>query len=78
MKIYDRLYDSPVNKDGSLKESKLLGDFEIVEVIYEDSYSSEQIGTCDGKVYLISEKEVTGFNGGSRFDVKELKSLCVR
>ena len=76
MKIYERLYDRPVNKDGSLKESKLLGDFEILEVIYEDSYSSKQIGTCDGKVYLIIEEEVAGFNGGSRFEVKELRSLC--
>jgi hypothetical protein len=78
MKIYERLFDNPKKADGTLKESKLLGNFEIIEVISEDSYSSEQIGVADDKVYLISEREVTGVNGGSRYEIKELKSLCKR
>lgn len=78
MKIYERLFDNPKKADGTLKESKLLGNFEIIEVISEDSYSSEQIGIADDKVYLISEREVTGVNGGSRYEIKELKSLCKR
>lgn len=78
MEIYERLYDNPLNRDGSFKENKLLGDFEILEVIHEDLYSSKQIATSSGKVYLITEKEVSGVNGGSRFEVKELKSLILR
>lgn len=81
MEIYVRNYDNPKNEDGTMKPNKLLGDFEIIETLMEDAYCSERIGTSEGKVYLITEKEVSGrFNnmGGSRFEVSELKTLCVR
>lgn len=78
MKIFERNFDNPFNEDGTEKKANLLGDFEIIETLFEDAYSSQRIGTQDGKVFLISETEVSGRyskDGGSRFEVKELKSL---
>ena len=75
MKIYKRQYDNPINEDGTDKPNELLGDFEIIETIMEDYYQSEQIGTKDGKTYLITEREVSGYNGGSRFEAKELVNV---
>ena len=78
--IYERLWDNPINKDGSKKEAKLLGEFEIIEILREDSYNSQKIGILKGtdKVFIISEFEVTGFGGGSRFEAIECKSLQYR
>lgn len=78
MKIFERNFDNPFNEDGSEKKAKLLGEFEIIETLFEDAYSSQRIGTQSGKVFLISEIEVSGRiskDGGSRFEVRELKSL---
>lgn len=75
MKVYRRSYDSPLNPDGSEKLNEFLGEFEIIESIHEDSYSGIWIGAEKDKVYLIREFEVAGVNGGSRYEVKELKSL---
>ena len=73
MKIYERQYDNKFLKDGvTLKDNKLLGDFKIVKIIFEDYYESVRIGTKNGKVYLIIETEVSGYNGGSKFVVEEL------
>lgn len=81
MKIYKRIYDSPKDKNGNIQPNEYLGDYDIIEVLYEDFYSSQRIGTKDGKVFLISEYEVSGrrdpYIGGSRFEVKELKTLRV-
>tara|TARA_R110000868_G_scaffold99314_1_gene273393 strand:+ start:570 stop:833 length:264 start_codon:yes stop_codon:yes gene_type:complete len=79
-KIYKRSFDNPLNEDGTRKESELLGEFEIIETLNEDHYTSQRLGVLIGssKVYLIDEYEVTGLNGGSRFEVTELKSLTVR
>ena len=78
MKVFERNFDNPFNEDKTEKESKLLGEFEIIEMLCEDSYSSQRIGVQDGKVFLITEIEVSGRyskDGGSRFEVKELKTL---
>ena len=77
---YERLWDNPINKDGSKKEAKILGEFEIVETLREDSYTSQKIGVLKDtdKVFIISEYEVIGFGGGSRFEVLECKSLQCR
>ena len=69
MEIFKRVYDNPLKKDGTPKENKKLGDFEIIKTISEDFYTSKRIGIKDGKKYLIEEYEVSGFNGGSRFEV---------
>lgn len=78
--IYERIWDNPFYKDGSKKEAKILGEFEIVETLAEDSYTSQKIGVLKDtdRVFIISEFEVTGFNGGSRFEVLECKSLQCR
>ena len=74
--IYERLWDNPINKDGS----KILGEFEIVETLREDSYTSQKIGVLKDtdRIFIISEFEVMGFGGGSRFEVLECKSLRFR
>ena len=78
--IYERLWDNPINKDGSKKEAKILGEFKIIETLKEDSYTSQKIGILKDtdKVFIISEFEVMGFGGGSRFEVLECKSLQCR
>ena len=79
MKIYKRIYDNPLNEDGSQKLNELLGDFEIIEVLFQGDYESNMLGTSKGKVYLITETEVSGLHnpsiGGSQFEVKELVSV---
>lgn len=75
MKIYERIYDNPLNEDGTEKENKFLGDFKIIETIEEDEYSSKRIGVKNKKIYFIEEIEISFRNGGSRFFVTELKGL---
>ena len=72
MEIFERTFDNPNKKDGTPKENKKLGDFEIVKTLREDFYTSTRIGLMDGKKYLIEEYEVCGFNGGSEFIVIEM------
>ena len=69
MEIFERVYDNPLKKDGTPKENKKIGEFEIVKTISEDFYTSKRIGLKDGKKYIIEEYEVCGFNGGSRLEV---------
>lgn len=81
MKIFERQYDNPALADDTAKDNKYLGEFEIVETLFEDAYDSQRIGVKDGKVYLISEYEVSGYQnpfGGSRFEVKELTRLQLK
>ena len=75
MKIYERIYDNPLHKDGTPKENKFLGDFKIIETIEEDAYTSRRIGVKRKKIYFIEEIEISFVNGGSRFFVTELKGL---
>lgn len=78
--IYERLWDNPFKKDGSRKEARVLGEFEIIETLREDVYTSQKKGILKDtdKVFIISEFEVMGFGGGSRFEVLECKSLQCR
>lgn len=81
MEIFARYYDNPIADDGTAKPNELLGEFELVETLFEDAYDSQRIGVQDGKVYLISESEVSGYQnsfGGSRFEVKELTRLQLK
>ena len=73
MEIFERLYDNPNKKDGTLKENKKLGDFDIVKTIRDDVYTSTRIGKMNNKTYLIEEYEVCGFNGGSKFVITEME-----
>ena len=72
MEIFERLFDNPNKKNGTPKENKKLGDFEIFKTIREDAYISTRIGTINNKTYLIEEYEVCGFNGGSKFVITEM------
>lgn len=74
MKIYQRIYDNPINKDGTTKGNKLIGDFNIIETIESLDYSSLKLATFKDRVYLIKETEVFGINGGSKFVAIEIKS----
>lgn len=75
MKIYERIYDNPLHKDGTEKENKFLGDFKIIETIEEDAYSSKRIGVKRKKIYFIEEMEVHYINAGTKFRITELKGL---
>ena len=73
IKIYERTYDEPKQKDGSDKPNKFLGEFKIEKVIAEGFYSGRWIGRKNGKRYFISEIEITSLdsplNAGSRLVV---------
>jgi len=75
IQIYRKAYDNPLNQDGTEKENEFLGEFELLETIEEDTYSSSSIGEKDGKIYFINEKE-TKF--GSFFSVTKLNTLQKR
>ena len=71
LKIYERVYDNPKAPDGTEKPNKFLGEFEILQVVKRDMYTSTMTGRLVGtdEIYLIDEYEVCGYNGGSRFEV---------
>ena len=77
IEIWERIYDNPTNPDGTEKPNKLLGEFEIIQSIHDDMYSSmltgKMVGTDD--IYLIEEFEVSYQNGGSRFEITKLENL---
>ena len=80
MKIFERAYDEPKNKDGTLKSNKLLGDFEIIKGEMDGySYVVYAKNNDDGKLYKIIGREVSGFyhpgEGGTKNFIEEL-SKC--
>jgi hypothetical protein len=75
IQIYRKAYDNPLNQDGTEKENEFLGEFELLETIEEDTYSSSSIGERDGKIYFINQRET---KDGSRFSVTELNTLRKR
>lgn len=75
IKVYERQYDNPFNHDGSKKPNKLLGVFEIVQIIRNEPYAAVCIGRRISKnsgFYLIEEKEVSFFNSGAKYVVTKL------
>lgn len=76
-KIYERIYDNPINPNGNKKPNKCLGTFKILQTIREDTYSSLKIGIKEGKnplIYMIEEVEVLFVNAGSKFKIIKLSS----
>lgn len=77
MKIYERVYDDPINKDGTEKENKFLGEFELINGGMDD-YSYEVIVKSDenGELYILKGIEVSGFynpnKGGTRHVLEKL------
>ena len=67
-------YDRDYNDDGSMRDNRYLGTFEVVQVISDDMYSEEFIGIRqeDLKLYLVKGKEVCGMGGGTRYSIVEL------
>ena len=80
MKIYKRDYDNPNYNTGAEKPNELLGDFDIIETIAEEIYSSTRLGVRkddnSNDVYLIQEFEVS-FSpmAGTRFTTTKLSSV---
>ena len=76
--IYERIYDNPKNKDGSMKSNRLLGIFRIEKQIMEDFYAEEFIGKRqeDGKQYLVKGIEVSGLyypnQGGVKYQITNI------
>jgi hypothetical protein len=75
IQIYRKAYDNPLKEDGTEKENEFLGEFELLETIEEDTYSSSSIGERNGKIYFINQKET---KYGSFFSVDELNTLQKR
>ena len=79
MEVFEMEYDNPNKKDGTPKENKKLGDFEIVKTIYDRGYSGKWVGISDGIKYLIYKIDVwNGFDTGSRFEVHRLDNSTQR
>lgn len=78
--IYRRYYDNELDKDGNKKPNELLGTFEIIETIEEDSYSSIKIGRRKNtqKLYLIKEREVSYYNAGSSYQIYPINKLSIK
>mgnify|MGYP003464398949 CR=1 FL=1 len=74
--IYKMEYDNHLNKDGSEKENRFIGEFKVLQQLHgsENDYDEQFIGVnvADGKTYLVSGIEVSGFNGGKRFEAVRL------
>jgi len=71
--VYERVYDDPLNNDGTPKENKLLGKFEILEGDMSD-YSYEVYGRGeDGILYKIIGIEISFYNGGTKNFIKKLE-----
>ena len=69
-------YDNPIDKDGNEKPNRSLGVFNIIETLEADSYNSLRIAVSEsGRLFLVVESEVSGFNGGTRNRLVEIKSL---
>ena len=74
--LFERYYDNPVDNDGNQKPNKSLGNFEIIENIESDFYNSMRIAkSADNKIYLVIEREVFGYNGGTRLRILEIKNV---
>lgn len=74
--LFERYYDNPVDSDGNQKPNKSLGFFEIIETLESDFYNSMHIvKSADNKIYLVIEREISGYNGGSRLRLLEIKNL---
>ncbi len=78
--IYKRNYDNPYELDGKKKENSFLGEFEVLQQISgdENEYSEQFIGknieTKD--IFFVEGVEVSGYNGGTRYNCIKLTFLC--
>ena len=74
--LFERYYDNPVDNDGNQKPNKSLGSFEIIETLESDFYNSIRIAkSADNKIYLVIEREMSGYNGGTRLRLLEMKNV---
>lgn len=73
MKIYERVYDNPLNGDGSEKPNKLLGEFELLEGDMDDYSYVCYVRGPDRQVYKLVGREVSYGNGGTRHFLQKLE-----
>lgn len=75
MKIYERIYDNPVDEQGNKKPNKLLGEFELIEGKMDD-YSYDVVVKKDNELYTLQGREVSGFYhkglGGTKHFLQKL------
>jgi hypothetical protein len=71
-KIYERIYDNPINKDGTKKPNKLLGTFQIKGGLPND-YGYTCYGYKNHKLYKIVGKEVSYQDGGTKHFVHPIE-----
>jgi len=77
MKIYEHAFDNPCNEDGTKKENKLLGNFEIVDGLMDDYSYRVIIKDKDEKLFVLNGTEVSGFYnpkmGGTKNRIEPLE-----
>ena len=77
MEIYERVYDNEFNEDGTKKENKLLGDFELVDGDMDGYSYTAIIKDKEGELFILEGKEVSGFyhpeQGGTKHYISPLK-----
>jgi len=71
-KLYERIYDNPLNKDGTKKPNKFLGTFEIKDGLPND-YGYTCYGYKNHKLYKIIGREVSYDNGGTKHLIKPIE-----
>ena len=75
MKIFERVYDNPLNEDGTNKPNKYLGNFEIIKGDMND-YSYVVYAKKGKSLYKISGREVSGYyhpkEGGTKNFIENL------
>ena len=77
--VYSREYDEPLKANGEKKNTDFLGSFRTINTIVDDAYSQTFIAAnSEDDVFLITGTEVSGVNGGIRFDVCPLPELIIK
>jgi hypothetical protein len=74
--LFECNYDNPIDKDGNKKPNRSLGVFNIIETLESDFYNSLRLVISEnGVLFLVVEREVGGFYGGTRNRLIEIKTL---
>ena len=79
IEVWERVYDCDINKDGSKKPNKFLGEFELLEdKELPNDYSYEVfVKDKDGKICILRGVEVSGYyhpnEGGTKNSIKPVE-----
>ena len=73
IKIYEWVYDNPINEDGNVKPNIFLGEFNLIDGKMDDySYDVIVRFTKNNKLYILHGREVSGFYHPKEGGVKHI------